>query len=120
MQKFEANQYHQSIDESKATFLRQQFRVIEELRDLLKALKIKENLNLDLKKQRIDQTKDFIDALYDKKIYNQLLCAAELRITAKIRQSTRSYQSGFDKKELTKKKDKLEKELQLIKALLEF
>ena len=53
------------------------------------------------------------------KVYSQLLWAAELKLTSLLRQSTRSYKLGFDKKELTRKKQKLEKELNLIKALLD-
>jgi hypothetical protein len=117
--KFKLRQNYQSIDESKLAFLRQQYRINEELRDILAALKVNKSLPMAQQEQRFEQTKDFIDSLYDKQIFNQLLWAAELKLCSQLRESKRSYKAGFNKTDLMKNKDKLEKELGLIKTLLD-
>ena len=47
-------------------FLRQQFRVIEDLTDILKSMKKQVKIPLELQKQREEQLLDFIESLYDK------------------------------------------------------
>ena len=64
--KLKTKQLYQSIDEAKAMFLRQQFRVIEDLRDILKDIKMPLTILIELKKQREEQLLDFIESLYDK------------------------------------------------------
>lgn len=57
VKKFQEVKKYQSIDESKVTFLRQQYRIIEELRDRLSNIKFRLTLTQTLKEQRIEQTK---------------------------------------------------------------
>ena len=66
IEKLKTKQLYQSIDEAKAMFLRQQFRVIEDLTDILKSMKKQVKIPLELQKQREEQILDFIESLYDK------------------------------------------------------
>ena len=118
VKKFKNRSSTNTMEDSKLSFLRQQYRIIDELRVKLDSLKIRDTLTEDAKEQRIEQTKDFIDSLYESKVFKQLLCAAQLRIASENNHSARSYHSTFNKTELWKKKAKLEKELELIKTLL--
>ena len=57
VKKFKEKSQYQSVHDSRLSFLRQQYRLIEELREVLSKIKISKSLTINIKKQRKEQIK---------------------------------------------------------------